>query len=103
MANKAVLEPLNQMGVSEETLQQIQSALPSILDQTASGDYPNLPQAVIDLAHARYEQILTDSMGQMFLIMAITIFLAVVIIYIGMRRGLRVGGSSPRNLKAPVE
>jgi MFS family permease len=103
MANTALLEPLTQMGVSEETIQQVQSALPSILNQTASSEYPNVPQAVFDLIYARYEQLLTGSMGQMFLIMAITLFLAVVIIYIGMRRGLRIGGSSLRDLNAPVD
>ena len=84
------MAPFAQAGVSEATLDQIKAALPSVLNQTASGEYPNVPQAVIDMAHARYDQILTASMGQMLLVTAITMFLAAVIIYIGMRRKLRL-------------
>jgi MFS family permease len=102
-ANTALVELLTQMGVTEKTLQQIQSALPGILDQTASGEYPNLPQAVLDLAHATFAQILTTSMGQMFMILAITSFVAVVIIYIGMRRGLRIGGAPLPHPNSPVD
>ena len=103
LANNAFVAPFAQAGVSEATLNQIKLALPSVLNQTASGEYPNIPQAVIDMAHVRYDQVLTASMGQMLLVTAITMFLAAVIIYIGMRRKLRLGKPSSSKLNDPLD
>jgi hypothetical protein len=110
LANTAFLKPLELAGVSESTLNQIKAALPSILNQTASGDYPNVPQAVLDLASARYDQAFASGMGQMFLVVAVLMFLAAAVIYLGMNRGLRaavalpiVNSEQPQDIQPPEE
>jgi MFS family permease len=95
LADFAFLKPLAQAGVPEEVLVQIQEALPSIFNRTASSQYPNLPQAVLDLASARYDQAFATGMGQMFLACAVLMFLAAGAIYLGMHRGLRAAGRPP--------
>ena len=89
LADTAFLKPLAQAGVAETTLNQIKAALPSIFNRTASGVYPNVPQAVLDLASAKYDQAFATGMGQMFLVLAGLMFLAAAAIYLGMHRGLR--------------
>ena len=93
LADFGFLKPLAQAGVPEATLSQIKEALPGVFNRAASGDYPNVPQAVLDLAATRYDQALTTGMGQMFLACALLMFLAAGAIYLGMHRGLR--GAAP--------
>ena len=64
LADFAFLKPLAQAGVPEATLSQIKEALPGVFNRAASGDYPNVPQAVLDLAATRYDQALTTGMGR---------------------------------------
>jgi hypothetical protein len=98
----AFLKPLAQAGVPETTLSQIKEALPSIFSRAASGEYPNVPQAVLDLASAGYDQALTTGMGQMFLACAVLMFLAARAIFFGMHRGLRAATAPPlMNLDQP--
>ena len=47
-----------------------------------------MPQAVLDLASANYDQAFATGMGQMFLVFAGLMFLAAGIILLGMHRGL---------------
>jgi MFS family permease len=95
LADLAYLKPLAQAGVPEDVLTQIKAALPSIFNRTASSQYPNVPQAVLDLASARYDQAFTTGMGQMFLACALLMFLAAGAIYLGMHRGLRAAIRPP--------
>lgn len=95
LADFAFLQPLAQAGVSEETLMQIKAALPSIFARTASSVYPNVPQAVLDLASAKYDQAFATGMGQMFLVLAGLMFLTAVAIFLGMHRGLRAAARPP--------
>jgi len=110
LADTAFLEPLAQAGVSENTLNQIKAALPGIFNRTASGEYPNVPQAVLDLASTKYDQAFTTGMGQMFLVAAGLMFLVAVAIILGMHRGLRAAAAppltdtdQPRDKQAPEE
>ena len=95
LADFAFLQPLAQAGVSEETLMQIKAALPSIFARTASSVYPNVPQAVLDLASAKYDQAFATGMGQMFLVLAGLMFLTAGAIFLGMHRGLRAAARPP--------
>jgi MFS family permease len=95
LADFAFLKPLVQAGVPEATLSQIKEALPGIFSRAASGEYPNVPQAVLDLASARYDQALTTGMGQMFMVSAVLMFLAAGAILLGMHRGLRAAVPPP--------
>jgi MFS family permease len=95
LADFAFLKPLAQAGVPEAALAQIKEMLPSIFSRTASSQYPNLPQAVLDLASARYDQAFTTGMGQMFLACAVLMFLAAGAIYLGMHHGLRAAARPP--------
>jgi MFS family permease len=95
LADFAFLKPLAQAGVPEEILVQIKTALPSIFSRTASSQYPNVPQAVLDMASARYDQAFATGMGQMFLACALLMFLAAGAIYLGMHRGLRAAARPP--------
>ncbi len=95
LADFAFLKPLAQAGVSEDTLMQIKAALPSIFARTASSVYPNLPQAVLDLASAKYDQAFATGMGQMFLVLAGLMFLTAAAIFLGMHRGLRAAVRPP--------
>ena len=95
LADFAFLKPLVQAGVPEATLSQIKEALPGIFSRAASGEYPNVPQAVLDLASARYDQALTTGMGQMFIVSAVLMFLAAGTILLGMHRGLRAAVPPP--------
>jgi MFS transporter, DHA2 family, multidrug resistance protein len=95
LADLAFLKPLAQAGVPEEVLTQIKAALPSIFSRTASSQYPNLPQAVLDMASARYDQAFATGMEQMFLACAVLMFLAAGAIYLGMHRGLRAAARPP--------
>ena len=95
LADFAFLQPLAQAGVSEETLMQIKAALPSIFARTASSEYPNVPQAVLDLASAKYDQAFATGMGQMFLVLAGLMFLTAGAIFLGMHRGLRAAARPP--------
>jgi DHA2 family methylenomycin A resistance protein-like MFS transporter len=95
LADTSFLKPLTQAGVSENTLNQIKAALPSIFIRTASGEYPNVPQAVLDLASAKYDQAFTTGMGQMFLMAAGLMFLVAAAIFLGMHRGLRAAATPP--------
>jgi MFS family permease len=97
LADRAFLRPLAKMGISETTLNQIKAALPSIFSRTASGEYPNVPQAVLDLASAKYDQAFATGMGQMFLVLAGLMFLAAAAIYLGMHHGLRAAAERPVN------
>lgn len=95
LADFAFLQPLAHAGVSEETLMQIKAALPSIFARTASSVYPNVPQAVLDLASAKYDQAFATGMGQMFLVLAGLMFLTAAAIFLGMHRGLRAAVRPP--------
>ena len=95
LADFAFLKPLAQAGVSEETLMQIKAALPSIFARTASSVYPDVPQAVLDLASATYDQAFATGMGQMFLMLAVLMFLTAAAIFLGMHRGLRAAARPP--------
>ena len=95
LADTAFLGRLVSAGLPETTLGQIKQTLPGVLQRTVSGEYPKVPQAVLDLASARYDQAFTTGMGQMFLILAVLMFLAAGAIYLGMHRGLRAAGAPP--------
>ena len=95
LADTAFLKPLAQAGVPENTLNQIKAALPGIFNRTASGEYPNVPQAVLDLASAKYDQAFTTGMGQMFLVAAGLMLLVAAAILLGMHRGLRAAVDRP--------
>jgi MFS family permease len=95
LADFAFLKPLAQAGVPQEVLTQLKAALPSIFSRTASSVYPNMPQAGLDLASARYDQAFATGMGQMFLACAVLMFLAAGAIYLGMHRGLRAAVRPP--------
>jgi MFS family permease len=95
LANAAFLQPLAQAGVSASTLSQIKAALPSIFSGTASGEYPNVPQAVLDLASAKYDQAFTTGMGQTLLMTAVLMFLVALAVFLGMHRGLRAAAAPP--------
>ena len=95
LADFAFLKPLAEAGVPEEVLTQIKAALPSIFSRTASSQYPNVPQAVLDMASASYDQAFATGMGQMFLACALLMFLAAGAIYWGMHRGLRAAARPP--------
>jgi len=95
LADFAFLKPLSEAGVPEDVLTQIKAALPGIFSRTASSQYPNVPQAVLDLASARYDQAFATGMGQMFLACAVLMFLAAGAIYLGMHRGLRAAARPP--------
>jgi hypothetical protein len=89
LADTAFLGRLAGTDLPETILSQIREKLPDVFLRTISGDYPRLPQAVLDLASARYDQAFTTGMGQMFLMLAVLMFLAAGAIYLGMHRGLR--------------
>jgi MFS family permease len=95
LADFAFLKPLAQAGISVTTLMKIKEALPSIFSRTASGEYPNVPQAVLDLASANYDQAFATGMGQMFLMLAGLMFLVAAAIFLGMHRGLHAAGAPP--------
>jgi hypothetical protein len=76
-------------------LNQIKAALPGIFNRTASGEYPNVPQAVLDLASTKYDQAFTTGMGQMFLVAAGLMLLVAAAIFLGMHRGLRAAADRP--------
>ncbi len=95
LADTAFLKPLAQAGVPETTLNQIEAALPSIFSRTASGVYPNVPQVLLNLASAKYDQAFATGMGQMFLVLAGLMFLAAAAIYLGMHRGLKAAAAPP--------
>jgi MFS family permease len=95
LADTAFLGRLVTAGLPETTLGQIKQTLPGVLQRMISGDYPKVPQAVLDLASARYDQAFTTGMGQMFLLLAMLMFLAAGAIYLGMHRGLRAAGAPP--------
>jgi MFS family permease len=104
LADTAFLKPLAQAGISETTLNQIEAALPSIFSRTASGEYPNVPQVVLDLASAKYDQAFVTGMGQMFLMLAGLMFLAAAAILLGMHRGLRAAAAQPNtNMDQPLD
>jgi MFS family permease len=104
LADTAFLKPLAQAGVSETTLSQIEAALPGFFSRTASGVYPNVPQAVLILASAKYDQAFATGMGQMFLVLAGLMFLAAAAIYLGMHRGLKAAAERlPINLDQPLD
>ena len=94
-AASALLKPLAQAGVPETTLTTIEGALPSILSGTASSEYPNLPQAVVELVTEHYAQAFATGMGQMLLLLAGMMFLAAAATYVGMHRGLRAASAPP--------
>ncbi len=95
LADTAFLKPLVQAGIAETTLNQIKATLPGIFNRTASGVYPNVPQTVLDLASTKYDQAFATGMGQMFLVLAVLMFLAAGAIYLGMHRGLRAAAERP--------
>jgi nitrate/nitrite transporter NarK len=95
LADTAFLKPLAQAGVPETTLNQIEAALPSIFSRTASGEYPNVPQVLLNLASAKYDLAFATGMGQMFLMLAALMFLAAAAIYLGMHRGLKAAAAPP--------
>lgn len=101
LADTAFLKSLVQAGAAETTLNQIKPALLTIFSRTASGDYPNVPQGVLDLASANYDQAFASGMGQMFLVVAILMFLAAAVIYLGMNRGLRAAVALPIDSEQP--
>jgi predicted MFS family arabinose efflux permease len=102
LADTAFLGRLVAAGLPETVLGQIREKLPDVFLRTISGDYPRLPQAVLDLASARYDQAFTTGMGQMFLMLAVLMFLAAGAIYLGMHRGLRAAAARPlMNLDRP--
>jgi MFS family permease len=104
LADLAFLRPLVQAGVSETTLSQIKEALPSIFSRTASSEYPKVPQAVLDLASAKYDQAFATGMGQMFLAFAVLMFLAAAASFLGLHRGLRAAAAPPLiNLDQPTD
>jgi hypothetical protein len=87
-ADAIFLAPLEKVGISPAGLLRIQAMLPSLLNRTVSGDYPNLPPAILELSTMRYDQAFTTSMGQMFLAIALMVFIVAILIYIGMHRNL---------------
>jgi MFS family permease len=95
LADFAFLKPLAEAGIPEQVLTQIKAALPSIFSRTASSQYPSVPQAVLDMASASYDQAFATGMGQMFLACAVLMFLAAGAIYLGMHRGLRASARPP--------
>jgi hypothetical protein len=103
LADLAFLRPLAKMGISETTLNQIKEALPSIFSRTASDAYPNVPQAVLDLASAKYDQAFATGMGQMFLVLAGLMFLLAAAIFFGMHRGVRAAAPPPLNQFKPAQ
>jgi hypothetical protein len=70
LSDLAFLQPLAEADIPAATLAQIKEALPSIFARSASGEYPNVPQAVLDLASSKYDQAFATGMGQMFLVLA---------------------------------
>jgi hypothetical protein len=110
LADTAFLGRLVTAGIPETTLGQIREKLPGVLSRISSGDYPKIPQAVTDLAKARYDQAFTTGMGQMFLLLAGLMFLTAGAIYFGMHRGLRAAARPPlivpdqlKDTQTPVE
>jgi hypothetical protein len=87
-ADAMFLAPLESAGISPARLSQVRASLPSLFNRTASGDYPNLPKAVLEMSTIRYDQAFTASMGQMFLVIALMVLIAAILIYLGMRRNL---------------
>src|SRR5512139_628694 len=69
LADFAFLRPLAQAGISETTLSRIKEALSNLFARTSTGAYPNVPQSVLDLASAKYDQAFATGMGQMFLVL----------------------------------
>jgi hypothetical protein len=68
LSDFAFLRPLAQVGIPETVLSQIKEVPPSIFSRTASSEYPNVPQAVLDLASANYDQVVTVSCISVLLI-----------------------------------
>jgi hypothetical protein len=110
LANIAFLRPLEQAGISQSVLSQIKAALPSVFSRAASGEYPNLPQVVLALASAKYDQAFTTGMTETFLLFAGLMFLAALAVFLGMHRGLRAASApplmnadKPKDAQSPVE
>ena len=95
LADLAFLKPLTKMGISEKILSQNKEALSNLFTRTSTGVYPNVPQAVLELASAKYDLAFATGMGQMFLVLAALMFLAAAAIFLGMRRGLKAAAAPP--------
>jgi MFS family permease len=95
LADLAFLKPLTKSGLSETILSQIKAALSDLFARTSTGIYPNVPQSVLDLASATYDQAFATGMGQMFLVTAVLMFLTAGAILLGMHRGLRAASAPP--------
>jgi DHA2 family methylenomycin A resistance protein-like MFS transporter len=103
LADTAFLRTLSKAGLSDTTLRQVKEALPGIFIRIASGEFPNVPQPVLDLASAKYDQAFTTGIGQTFLVMAVLMFLAAAAIYLGMHRGLHVASAPPLSQIRPAQ
>lgn len=95
LADSAFLRPLASAGASEAALQHIKDAIPDIVNRAMEGDYPNLPEPILALAQATYSQAFTTGLGQMYLIFALVTFIAALVIFFGMRRGLKASTGMP--------
>jgi hypothetical protein len=94
-ADRLFISRLTAAGVSPEVVTSIATTLKDSTARMISTVYPNLPDAVTKLTGVSYAEAYTSGMTQMFFAVAIGMFLTALVLYIGMRRGLRASMAVP--------
>jgi MFS transporter, DHA2 family, multidrug resistance protein len=88
-ANRFFLSGLTSAGVPADIVTRLSGILQDTSARLAAAAYPHLPEAVTTLTRSAYEQAFTSGMTQMYFLVGIMMFLAALVLFIGMRRGLR--------------
>ena len=88
-ADRLFIDALTAAGVPVETVTRVSEGLESTIGRLLAAGYPELPEAVDALTGVSYSAAFTSGMTQMFLIVAMGMFLTALVVFVGMHRGLR--------------
>jgi hypothetical protein len=88
-ADQVFVSGLTAAGVSEQTVASISSGLQNFWSRLVAAGYPNLPDAVKALTGVSYAEAFTSGMAKMFSLVAVAMFVTALVVFAGMRRGLR--------------
>jgi MFS family permease len=99
-ADRTFLAGLSSQGVSPETVSRVSAILQTTSSRLIAAGYPGLPDAVEAVTGVSYSGAFTSGMTRMFLMVAVTMFLTALVVFVGMRRGLRASLASTGNEQA---
>lgn len=97
-ADGLFVDALSAAGVPASIVANVTSGLESTIVRLMVAPYPELPPAIAALTGISYADSFTSGMTRMFLMVAIATFLTALVIFVGMRRGLRILIAEPMGL-----